>query len=228
MRPAENAARILIAEDEAEIASFVEKGLRTHGFLTTVATTAAAARDQVLTGSFDLLVLDLGLPDEDGFTVLSQLRAASVLLPVIILTARSSVTDTVKGLEGGANDYMPKPFRFEELLARIRLRLQDSDDARLYHAGVALDRRTRQARVDGRIVDLTPREFALLEVLIRATGRVLPREELLSAVWGYEADEASNVVDVYVRYLRRKLGTARIVTVRGRGYRLDLPTGGDG
>lgn len=206
----------------------MEKGLRTHGFLTTVATTAAAARDQVLTGSFDLLVLDLGLPDEDGFTVLSQLRAASVLLPVIILTARSSVTDTVKGLEGGANDYMPKPFRFEELLARIRLRLQDSDDARLYHAGVALDRRTRQARVDGRIVDLTPREFALLEVLIRATGRVLPREELLSAVWGYEADEASNVVDVYVRYLRRKLGTARIVTVRGRGYRLDLPTGGDG
>ncbi|MGP3925536.1 response regulator transcription factor [Streptomyces sp. 8N616] len=224
MRPAENpSAHILIAEDEAEIASFVGKGLRSHGFLTTVVTNGAAARHRALSGDFDLLVLDLGLPDEDGFTVLSRLRAVSCPLPVIILTARSGVVDTVKGLEEGANDYMAKPFRFEELLARIRLRLQDGDNSALYRAGLALDSRTRQARVDGRIVELSPREFALLEVMMRNAGRVLLREQLLSTVWGYDADEASNIVDVYVRYLRRKLGTALITTVRGRGYRLDLP-----
>jgi DNA-binding response OmpR family regulator len=224
MRPAENpSAHILIAEDEAHIASFLEKGLRSHGFLATVVTNGPDARHQALTGDFDLLVLDLGLPDEDGFTVLSQLRAVSCPLPVIILTARSGLTDTVKGLEGGANDYMPKPFRFEELLARIRLRLQDGDNSALYRAGVALDRRTRQARVNGKIVDLSPREFALLEVLMRNAGRLVPRDQLLSTVWGYDADEASNIVDVYVRYLRRKLGTGCITTVRGRGYRLDLP-----
>ncbi|MGP3947508.1 response regulator transcription factor [Streptomyces sp. 7N604] len=224
MRPADiPSAHVLIAEDEAHIASFVEKGLRSHGFLTTVVTTGAGARRGAMSGKFDLLILDLGLPDEDGFTVLSRLRAVSCPLPVIILTARNGVVDTVKGLEGGANDYMAKPFRFEELLARVRLRLQDGDGSALCRAGVVLDSRTRQARVDGRIVDLSPREFALLEVMMRGAGRVLPREQLLSTVWGYDADEASNVVDVYVRYLRRKLGTARITTVRGRGYRLEMP-----
>ena len=176
-----------------------------------------------MTGEFDLLILDLGLPVMDGFTVLRKLRQARNEIPVVILTARDSVTDTVAGLEGGANDYMTKPFRFEELLARIRLRLRDdrSPEAMvLTHGGLSLDLRTRRAEVDGRIVDLSAREFTLAETFLRSPGQVLSREQLLSRVWGYDFDPGSNVVDVYVRYLRRKLGATRFETVRGVGYRL--------
>ena len=145
-------------------------------------------------------------------------------IPVIVLTARDSVQDTVAGLEGGADDYMPKPFRFEELLARVRLRLMPDRVAEatvLSCGGLQLDLRTRQAHVDGRTVDLSAREFALAETFLRHPGQVLSREQLLSHVWGYDYDPGSNVVDVYVRYLRRKLGAERFVTLRGMGYRLD-------
>jgi len=216
-------SQILIAEDEERIASFVAKGLRAAGHTPMVVGTAREAYDLAQTGDFDLLVLDLGLPDQDGFTVLRRLRETSNPLPVIILTARDSVGDTVAGLEGGADDYMAKPFRFEELLARIHLRLRTDpagEPTVLTHGDLSLDLRTRRIRVEGREVDLSAREFGLAETFLRNPGSVLSREQLLSRVWGYDFDPGSNVVDVYVRYLRRKIGAERIETVRGMGYRL--------
>jgi DNA-binding response OmpR family regulator len=216
-------SRILVAEDESRISSFVEKGLRANGFTPTVVGDGATALGHALSGDFDLLVLDIGLPVMDGFTVLRRLRESHGSIPVVILTARDSVTDTVAGLEGGADDYMPKPFRFDELLARIRLRLRSDRSPEvtvLQHGTLSLDLRTRRASVDDRVIDLSAREFALTEVFLRNPGQVLSREQLLSHVWGYDFDPSSNVVDVYVRYLRRKLGTSVIQTVRGMGYRL--------
>lgn len=215
--------RILIAEDEARIASFVEKGLRGNGFVTAVVEDGIAAYDLACTGAFDLLILDIGLPLSDGFTVLRRLREARVTMPVIILTARDSVTDTVAGLEGGADDYIAKPFAFEELLARVRLRLRAErapEVTVLRVADLSLDLRTRRAYVGERTVDLSTREFALAEIFCRHPDQVLTREQLLSHVWGFDFDPGSNVVDVYVRYLRRKIGADRIETVRGTGYRL--------
>ena len=214
--------RILIAEDERHIASFLEKGLTANGFSTSVAsdgvTAAAIARD----GDFDLVILDLGLPGRDGLDVLSELRRRGERLPVIVLTARDAVPDRVAGLELGADDYVTKPFSFEELLARVRARLRDdrSEESTMLRAGdVTLDLRTRRADVEGASVELTAREFALAETFMRHAGQVLSREQLLSHVWGYDFDPGSNVVEVYVRYLRRKLGERRIETVRGMGYR---------
>jgi DNA-binding response OmpR family regulator len=219
-------SQILIAEDEERIASFIAKGLRAAGYAPLVVGTGSEAYDLAADGTVDLLILDLGLPDGDGFSVLRRLREAGNALPVIILTARTSVTDTVAVLEAGADDYMAKPFRFEELLARVRLRLRPRGDGNgveatvLQHGTLSLDLRTRKADADGREVDLSAREFALATAFLRNPGQVLSREQLLSQVWGYDFDPASNVVDVYVRYLRRKLGAEVIETVRGMGYRL--------
>ena len=216
-------SRVLIAEDEARIAAFVEKGLRANGFATAVVGDGRAARAAASSGDFDLMILDIGLPGMDGFEVLRALRADRVTIPVVILTARDSVRDTVAALEGGADDYMPKPFRFEELLARVRLRLsggRQTETTELTCGDLSLDLRTRRAQAGSRTVDLSAREFALAETFLRHAGQVLAREQLLSYVWGYDFDPGSNVVDVYVRYLRRKLGAARIETVRGMGYRL--------
>ena len=218
-------SRILIVEDEERIAAFVAKGLRAAGMQPVAVRTGRDAIDAVAGGDVDLVVLDLGLPDRDGFSVLHELRGSGDSVPVIILTARSSVEDTVAGLEGGADDYMAKPFRFEELLARIRLRLPSGtaggDSTTLTHGSLSLDLRTRRASVDGRQVDLSAREFALAETFLRNPGQVLSREQLLSRVWGYDFDPGSNVVDVYVRYLRNKLGAGVVTTIRGMGYRLD-------
>jgi two-component system, OmpR family, copper resistance phosphate regulon response regulator CusR len=217
-------SRILIAEDEARIASFLEKGLKANGFTTSVAADGRDAVALASTGRYDLLILDLGLPGKDGFTVLEQLRAAGSGLPVVILTARDSVHDTVAGLEGGADDYITKPFRFEELLARVRVRLRGErvpEETVLRVGSAALDLRTRRIDVGGTSVDLSAREFALAEMFFRHPGQVLSREQLLSQVWGYDFDPRSNVVDVYVGYLRRKLGKGTITSVRGMGYRLE-------
>ncbi|MEI8413024.1 MULTISPECIES: response regulator transcription factor [unclassified Kribbella] len=215
--------RILIAEDEERIASFVERGLRSNGFVTTVVGDGETAYQEGSSGAYDLLILDIGLPRVDGFTVLRRLREARVTMPVVILTARDSVRDTVAGLEGGADDYIAKPFAFEELLARVRLRLRSegTPDANILQVGdLSLDLRTRRALVNGDTVELTAREFLLAEVFCRHPDQVLSREQLLSQVWGFDFDPGSNVVDVYIRYLRRKLGSDRIQTVRGMGYRL--------
>jgi DNA-binding response OmpR family regulator len=218
------AARILIAEDEHGISSFLETGLRANGFTATVVEDGASALALARTEQFDLVVLDLGLPTRDGLSVLEELRREGSRLPVIILTARTEVGDTVAGLDLGADDYVTKPFRFEELLARIRARLRregEPEDHELQAGGVVLDLRTRRARVGDREVELSAREFALAEVFFRNPGQVLSREQLLSLVWGYDRDPGSNVVDVYVGYLRRKLGDGLIGTARGMGYRLE-------
>jgi DNA-binding response OmpR family regulator len=220
-------ANILVIEDEPGISTFVAKGLRSSGYQPTTVGTGAEGLAHAVTGGYDLVVLDIGLPDIDGFEVLRRMRESGTRTPVIILTARASVTDTVAGLEGGADDYMAKPFRFEELLARVRLRLRSTapaeDAITLGHGDLGLDVRTRQATVAGRKVELSAREFALLETFLTHPEQVLSREQLLSRVWGYDFDPGSNVVDVYVRYLRRKIGAERLVTVRGMGYRLTDP-----
>jgi two-component system, OmpR family, copper resistance phosphate regulon response regulator CusR len=216
-------SRILIAEDEERISSFVEKGLTAAGFSTEVVPDGNLAIDLIVGGGFDLVVLDIGLPGADGYEVMRRVRRAGVTIPVIVLTARTSAEDTLASLEGGANDYMPKPFRFDELLARVRLRLADATDGSLTKLsvdGLELDLRTRRAVVNGIEVELSAREFALAEELLRNADRVLSREQLLSRVWGYDFDPGSNIVDVYVGYLRAKLGAAHIETVRGMGYRL--------
>lgn len=228
-------SRILIVEDEARIASFIAKGLKAAGFESEQAVSGTQAIVQLANGSFDLVILDLGLPQMDGFEVLEKVRSGGDEIPVIILTARTSVEDTVQGLSSGAQDYMSKPFRVEELIARVKLRLKSQEEAaaassspdagweqpeRLEHLGVVLGLATRQASVDGEPVELSAREFALAEVLLDHPRQVLSREQLLDMVWDSAADTSSNVVDVYIRYLRNKLGSQRIVTVRGAGYRL--------
>jgi DNA-binding response OmpR family regulator len=216
-------SRILIAEDEARIASFVEKGLRAAGFAVTVTADGREALAQAQTGQFDLMILDVGLPGRDGFDILQTLRGEANPIAVIMLTARDSAADTLHGLEGGADDYMSKPFRFDELLARVRLRLKDAQPGPagvLQVRGLELDLKTRRISVDGTWHDLSGREFALAEEFIRHPDQVLSREQLLSRVWGLDFDPGSNVVEVYVRYLRAKIGADRIETIRGMGYRL--------
>jgi DNA-binding response OmpR family regulator len=215
--------RILIAEDEPRLASFLEKGLRAQGFTTTVVSDGAEASAMAQDEEFDLLVLDLGLPGKQGAEILRDMRLAGQRMPVLILTARDDIDSTVAGLEGGADDYVTKPFKFEELLARIRARLREQPEPEqtvLEAAGVTLDMRARRASVEGRTIELSAREYTMLEVLMRHAGQVLSREQLLSHVWGYDHDPGSNVVDVYVGYLRKKLGPDVIETARGMGYRL--------
>ena len=217
---------VLIVEDEARIASFLTKGLKAAGFTPRVVAKGGEAVEAVLLGGIDLVLLDVGLPDIDGFEVLERLRGQGVRTPIIMLTARSSVSDRVAGLESGADDYMPKPFSFEELVARIRLRLRPpaaesaADRNLVEHNGLVLDLRTRRVSADGHWVDLSAREFSLAETFMRHRGQVLSREQLLARVWGLDFDPGSNVVDVYVSYLRAKLGKNRLETVRGVGYRL--------
>ena len=214
--------RILIVEDEPRIAAFVSRGLEAAGYSTAISDDGAEALERALRPDIDLVLLDVGLPTMDGFEVLRELRARGSVVPVIMLTARSSTHDTVEGLDAGANDYMSKPFTFEELLARVRSRLRESigpSSTSLVHGDVVLDILGRRATVAGREVELSAREFALAEQFLRNPGHVLSREQLLSRVWGLDFDPGSNVVDVYVRYLRGKLGSQHIVTVRGAGYR---------
>jgi len=215
-------SKILLIEDEPRIAEFVSRGLESAGYSTVIVDDGAEGLDRALEDDIDLVLLDVGLPTMDGFEVLRQLRAQGSGVPVIMLTARSSTRDTVEGLDAGENDYVSKPFTFEELLARVRSRLRESTTTAgvaVSHGEVMLDILGRRATVDGREVELSAREFALAEQFLRSPGRVLSREQLLSSVWGLDFDPGSNVVDVYVRYLRGKLGAHHIVTVRGAGYR---------
>ncbi|BAZ43384.1 two-component response regulator [Chondrocystis sp. NIES-4102] len=218
--------RILIVEDEQRIAAFVNKGLRSRGFKTTIATNAAEAIILALSNEFELGILDIGLPDRNGFEVLEELRGQGVSFPIIMLTGYDDVQDKIAGLKGGADDYMTKPFSFEELLARIEVRLRDrtknttQDEGVIRVGQVTLDLLTRKAKIGDREVELPAREFIMAEVFLRHPGQVMSRQQLLDLVWGYDYDPGSNIVDVYVGYLRKKLGTQIIETVRGMGYRL--------
>jgi two-component system, OmpR family, copper resistance phosphate regulon response regulator CusR len=206
------------------IASFIERGLKASGYAASVVSDGETALRLARSGNFDLMILDLGLPRQDGLDVLHALRDEGTPLPVVILTARSSVKEVVTGFEGGADDYITKPFSFDELLVRVRARLRGEQRAEptILRAGDAkLDLRTRRASIDGQSIELSAREFALAEMFFQHPGQVLSREQLLSRVWGYDFDPGSNVVDVYVGYLRKKLGKDRIVSVRGMGFRLE-------
>jgi DNA-binding response OmpR family regulator len=214
---------ILIVEDEVRISNFVQKGLSAAGYACTVSADGAEALTLAQTGQFDLILLDIGLPTLDGYEILRRLRMEDRATPVIMLTARDSVEDTVVSLDSGANDYLAKPYKFDELLARIRIRLRDrpaTSSMELRHGDVSLDLRTRRARIGTTHVELSPREFAVAEEFLKNPDHILSRGQLLSRVWGYDFDPGSNVVDVYIRYLRNKFGADFIETVRGAGYRL--------
>lgn len=219
--------RILIAEDDDGIADFIRRGLVQEGFECEVAVSGAAAFARAHSGDFDLMILDLGLPHMDGADVLEQLRVLKVSLPIIVLTARTNIEDRIRSLEGGADDYMPKPFQFAELLARVKLRLASRQPVErttnahlLKHGTLELDLRTQKVFVAGKWHDLSRREFDLLETLMRHPGQILSRAQLLNMVWDMSFDPGSNVVDVYIRALRKKIGTEKVETVRGSGYRL--------
>jgi DNA-binding response OmpR family regulator len=215
--------RVLAVEDEPRFASFLAKGLRASGFTPTVVDDGERASLIACDDDFDLVLLDVGLPKKDGFAVLADIRRSGQQLPVIMLTMRNDLVDKVHGLTHGADDYITKPFEFEELLARIHARLQrkaGAGEPMVHSAGsVTLDLRSRRASIAGRNVELTARQFTMLEVLVRHPDQVLSREQLLSHVWGYDFDPGSNIVDVYVARLREKLAPDVIETVRGIGYR---------
>ncbi|HWT34629.1 MAG TPA: response regulator transcription factor, partial [Microbacterium sp.] len=211
--------RILIVEDEPHIASFVARGLQHAGYETVICEDGAEGLERARHGDISLVLLDVGLPTMDGFEVLQTLRADGLRMPIIMLTARTSTHDTVLGLDAGASDYVRKPFTVDELLARVRSRLREAEvqGAPLLRDGFLLDPSSRRASINGREIDLSAREFALAEEFLRHAGDTLSREHLLRQVWGMDFDPGSNVVDVYVGYLRTKLGHERITTVRGAG-----------
>jgi two-component system OmpR family response regulator len=219
-------ARVLLIEDEPGIVDFVRRGLEAEGFAVEAALDGIEGERLALQGSFDAVVLDLMLPRRGGLEVLAAMRQAMPSLPVIVLTARDGIEDRVEGLEAGAADYIVKPFSMAELVARVRaqLRLIAQASGRLLWGDIEIDLLTRRVRRGGRQVALSTTEFELLVYLMRHHDRVVSREQILSSVWGYEHDPTTNVVDVYIGYLRRKLAgpgdPAPISTVRAVGYRL--------
>jgi DNA-binding response OmpR family regulator len=219
--------RILVVEDETAIADFVQRGLEAEGYTVDCADDGIDGERQALDHDVDLVVLDLMLPGRDGLSVLASIRNSKPSLPVIALTARDAVEDKVAGLDAGATDYVTKPFSFDELTARVRAHLRravESEPTTLDAAGIHADLLSREVSVGDEAVHLSTREFDLLVYFMRHPGEVLSREQILSAVWGYDFDPGTNVVEVYVGYLRRKLagdgGPAPIETLRSVGYRL--------
>ena len=220
--------RILVVEDETAIADFVQRGLEAEGYAVSCAGDGVVAEEMALGEDFDLVILDLMLPGRDGLSVLSSIRNRKPELPVLVLSARDAIDDKVVGLDSGATDYVTKPFSFDELTARVRAHLrrpaQQRESTVLESAGIHMDLLSREVTIDGRSVHLSAREFDLLAYFVRHPNQVLSREQILSAVWGYDFDPGTNVVEVYVGYLRRKLSSderpAPIETVRSVGYRL--------
>ncbi|HKN94433.1 MAG TPA: response regulator transcription factor [Thermoleophilaceae bacterium] len=219
--------RILVVEDEPAIADFLRRGLQAEGYSVDCALDGVEGERRALSGEVDLVILDVMLPERDGMLVLDKIRSRKPGLPVIMLTARGEVEDKVSALDSGANDYVTKPFSFDELAARVRAHLRSPEQGRateLSVAGIKLDFLTRRVERDGMPITLSAREFELLAYFMRHPGQVLSKQQILSAVWGYDFDPGTNVVEVYVGYLRRKLaangGPAPIETLRSVGYRL--------
>jgi two-component system copper resistance phosphate regulon response regulator CusR len=221
--------RILVVEDEGRIADFLSRGLVSGGYAVDVAATGGSAIDMIHSTDYDLVILDLGLPDVDGLTVLQKIRNRKVSPPVLILSARDAVDDRVKGLEGGADDYLVKPFAFVELLARVRVLLRRGQPTpeRLQVGDLSLDCIRRKVSRDGENIELAPKEFSILEYLMRNRGRPLSRTMIVEHVWDMDYDGLTNIVDVYIRHLRSKIDdkwpVKMIHTVRGIGYMLDTP-----
>jgi len=220
--------RILVVEDERRIAAFIKRGLEEERYAVDVAYDGEEALDWVAVVAYDLIVLDVLLPKKDGIHVCRELRAQGHKVPILMLTARDAVEDRVRGLDSGADDYLVKPFAFQELLARIRALWRRSSEiktSRLQVGDLVLDTITHRADRDGKVIELTAREYALLEFLMRHPGQVLSRTQIAEHVWNYDFFSTSNVVDVYIRYLRRKIDkgfeTKLIKTVRGAGYRIE-------
>jgi DNA-binding response OmpR family regulator len=215
--------RVLLVDDEVRLLAALRRGLVAEGFAVDLAGSGPEGLELARTGDFDAVVLDVMLPGMSGFDVVRRLRAEDNWVPVLMLSARDGDHDQADGLDSGADDYLTKPFSFVVLLARIRALLRRGVRARpvvLSSGDLTLDPATREVRRDGVLVPLTPREFLLLEYLIREAGRVVSKVELLDHVWDAAADTAPNAVEVYVGYLRRKIGAERLVTVRGVGYML--------
>ncbi|PYO40768.1 MAG: DNA-binding response regulator [Gemmatimonadetes bacterium] len=221
--------QILVVEDDRDLRRFLSKAFREEGYGVVEAESGDRALERALDGAYDCVVLDVMLPGRDGFSVVEELRRRGVFTPVLLLTAKDELDARVRGLEGGADDYLTKPFDLPELIARVHALIRRAGlrhkDAMLAVGSLTLDPLTRRVTQNGRLVDLSPREFALLEYLMRNAGRTVSRSRIAEAVWNYKFDPETNVVDVYVNYLRKKLTFAGqsppIRTVRGTGYRLE-------
>ena len=221
--------QLLLVEDDRDLRRFLAKAFREEGYGVVEADSGDQALDRALDGGHSCIILDVMLPGRDGFSVVAELRKRGVLTPVLMLTARDELDARVRGLEGGADDYLTKPFDLPELIARVHALIRRAElrhqDATLKVGNLTLDPLTRRVTQEDRVVDLSPREFALLEFLMRNAGRTVSRSRIAEAVWNYKFDPETNVVDVYVNYLRKKLSFAGqippIRTVRGTGYRLE-------
>ena len=222
--------RVLLVEDDQRIVDFVQRGLKAEGYQVEVARSGLEAIALGTEGKFQVIILDLGLPDLNGRQVCERLRSIGVGTPILMLTARDTVQDKVIGLRAGADDYMTKPFAFEELLARIEVLMRRGGEIKpeikeYQMVDLLLNMETHEVRRGETLIDLTPKEFALLECFMRMPGKVLSRTRILEQVWGYSADPLTNVVDVYIRQLRRKIDDdydlKLLKTVRGFGYKLD-------
>jgi two-component system, OmpR family, response regulator len=221
--------RLLLVEDDRNLRGFLRKAFREEGYAVDTAESGDQAVERALTGEYDCVVLDVMLPGRDGFAVVDELRLRSVATPILLLTARDELDSRVRGLEGGADDYLTKPFDLPELVARVLALIRRSHlrhrDAVLSVGDVSVDALRRRVTKAGKVIDLSPREFALLEFLTRNAGRTVSRARIAEAVWNYHFDTETNVVDVYINYLRKKVAPgpsgAVIRTVRGVGYRLD-------
>jgi two-component system OmpR family response regulator len=221
--------RLLLVEDDRNLRGFLRKAFREEGYAVDTAESGDQAVERALTGEYQCVVLDVMLPGRDGFAVVEELRLRSIATPILLLTARDELDSRVRGLEGGADDYLTKPFDLPELVARVLALIRRShlrhQDAVLSVGDVSVDTLRRQVTKAGKVIDLSPREFALLEFLARNAGRTVSRARIAEAVWSYHFDTETNVVDVYINYLRKKVTSgpsgAVIRTVRGVGYRLD-------
>lgn len=224
--------RVLVIEDEEKVASFIRKGLEQSAYTVDWAPTGEEGLELARSAEYHAIVLDFMLPGIDGLAVVRELRQRGVTVPVLALTARATLDDRIAGLDSGCDDYLPKPFAFDELLARLRALLRRSSSKQmpmLEYGGISIDPVTRTVTRDGNPVELTNKEYALLEMLIRRPEQVFTRTALLEGVWGYDFDSSSNVLDVYMNFLRKKIdqGAKRklLQTVRGVGYVLRIPTG---
>ena len=221
--------QILLVEDDRDLRRFLSKAFREEGYAVAETESGDRALERALDGKYSCIVLDVMLPGRDGFGVVTELRTRGISTPVLMLTARDELESRVRGLEGGADDYVTKPFDLPELLARVHALIRRAElrhkDATLTVGDLVLDPLTRRVTQGARVVDLSPREFALLEFLMRNVGRTVSRSRIAEAVWNYQFDSETNVVDVYINYLRKKLSfkgqTPPIRTVRGVGYRLE-------